>query len=429
MPEEKLCYQHYIDKTKQQLDIILHDVIGFEGTQSKDFMKILEDKTIKNIHIDINSLGGSVAHGISIYNALKAHPARVHVKVSGFAMSMASVVAMAGDDIEMPETTFMMIHKPLIEVMVAPNADILRKTAETLDKMEQSIIMAYKSRMDIDETEITNLLRATTWYSAAEAKEAGLADIVTEEEVKVVNFFDFSNYENVPEAVVAKYSNANTWKFCVCDDCGYSVEHTAGEPCGKCPDCETQMHGSNDDINQFLKNPLKLSKYFNSIPGNPGEEEDMDKMSELTNELMASKNENTALVDKNAALETENKALKEAQETADKKSAETSNKEFLANMVKEGRVRPKDEEFHLGNMAGKDEAGLEKYKAWLKDLPKIVDTSAEHIAKKEGAVSETGTESEEILNKRALEIVKEKGGLYSVALRQAYSEHPELKTE
>ncbi len=437
--EDKLCYTHYINESTHQLDLILHDVIGFEGAQSKDFHELLSDESIVQINLDINSPGGSVTDGLSIYNRLKEHPANVYAKISGIAASMASVVAMAADEIEMPETALMMIHKPLVPVLLSANADKLRETAEALDKMEHSITLAYDHRMALGKDKIGELMRNTTWYSAAEAKEVGLADSVTEEEVEIQNYHDFSKFNYpVPDKVMNMYSieanqeipmiDANTWKYCICDECGYSEPHTVGEPCGKCPDCDTQMHGSNErGVLSKLIN--KLSKYFNSIPGNPGEEENMDKVTELTAKLTDSKKENQALVDKNTALETENKALKEAQETADKKSAEISNKAFLAEMVKEGRCRPKDEDFHLGNMAGKDEAGLESYKAWLKDLPPIVDLGTEHVAKKEGAVSETGTDAEEILNKRALEIVKEKGGLYSVALRQAYSEHPELKTE
>jgi len=86
---------------------------------------------VKQIHIYINSYGGSVFEGTAIYNQLRRHPAHKTVYVDGFACSIASVIAMAGDEVVMPANTMMMIHNMWMAVI--GNAAELRKTADDLD--------------------------------------------------------------------------------------------------------------------------------------------------------------------------------------------------------------------------------------------------------------------------------------------------------
>lgn len=96
-----------------EADIYIYDEIGFWGVTAKQFisdMNALGDITHINLHI--NSPGGDVFEGIAIFNALKNHGAAITVYVDGVAASMASLIAMAGDTVIMPENAFMMIHKP-----------------------------------------------------------------------------------------------------------------------------------------------------------------------------------------------------------------------------------------------------------------------------------------------------------------------------
>nr|WP_035886305.1 head maturation protease, ClpP-related [Kosakonia radicincitans] len=94
-------------------DIFIYDEIGYWGVTAKQFvsdLKALGDISLINLHI--NSPGGDVFDGIAIFNALKHHGASITVHIDGLAASMASVIAMVGNPVIMPENTMMMIHYP-----------------------------------------------------------------------------------------------------------------------------------------------------------------------------------------------------------------------------------------------------------------------------------------------------------------------------
>ena len=134
-------------------------------------------QSAKEITVNINSVGGDVFTGISIYNMLKRHKAKIIVNVDGLAASIASVIAMAGDVIRMPSNSMMMIHNAM--TMVAGNANDLRSTADLLEKVTDTLMSAYLDRSDkLERNELKALLDAETWLSAEEAKELGLIDEV-----------------------------------------------------------------------------------------------------------------------------------------------------------------------------------------------------------------------------------------------------------
>ena len=146
------------------------------GASFRDDLKELGD--VKTINLHINSPGGSVFEGISIYNQLKQNKATVNVYVDGLAASIASVIAMSGDTIFMPENSMMMIHNPW--TMTMGNAKELRKQADDLDRVGQQSVKTYLAKADgkIDETNLKQLMDDETWLSADEAVGYGLADEV-----------------------------------------------------------------------------------------------------------------------------------------------------------------------------------------------------------------------------------------------------------
>lgn len=133
--------------------------------------KELEKVTAKTIEVYINSYGGEVAEGLAIYNALKRHKAKVKTYVDGFACSIASVIAMAGDERYMYPTSLLMIHN--VWTYASGNSADLRKVADDLDIMTSSSIKAYKEHVNISEEEIKELLDNETWLTADEALEKG----------------------------------------------------------------------------------------------------------------------------------------------------------------------------------------------------------------------------------------------------------------
>lgn len=142
----------------------------------RDDLKALGDIDVINLHI--NSPGGEVFEGIAIYNMLKQHKAYINVYVDGLAASIASVIAMAGDTVYMPENSMLMLHNP--STIVFGNADDLRKEADDLDKITQSVLTSYldKAGDKLEEEQLSEILDNETWLSASEAIDFGLADEV-----------------------------------------------------------------------------------------------------------------------------------------------------------------------------------------------------------------------------------------------------------
>lgn len=131
------------------------------------------------IEVYINSYGGECAEGIAIYNALKRHKAKIKTYVDGFACSIASVIAMAGDERYMYPTSLLMIHNAW--TFTGGNANDLRKEADTLETITESSIKAYESVANISRDEIKALMDAETWLTANEALEKGfITEILAE---------------------------------------------------------------------------------------------------------------------------------------------------------------------------------------------------------------------------------------------------------
>lgn len=135
----------------------------------------------REIEIYINSMGGDVVEGTAIYNQLKRHPAKKTVFVDGFAASIASVIAMAGDEVIMPANTLMMVHNMTWGVYGNPAE--LRKAADDLDVINGTGREAYllKAGDKLTRERLTEMMDAETWLPARECVELGLADRLAEE--------------------------------------------------------------------------------------------------------------------------------------------------------------------------------------------------------------------------------------------------------
>lgn len=155
----------------------IFDDIGAYGVSAKSFLNDLRSITGAEVDVEINSPGGDVFAGLAIYNGLRASGKKINVKVLGLAASAASLVAMAGDTIEMPENAFMMIHNPWGFAM--GGADEMRNTADVLDKIGTGLVSTYAKRTGKTDQEIAALLDAETWMTAQEAVDAGFATSVT----------------------------------------------------------------------------------------------------------------------------------------------------------------------------------------------------------------------------------------------------------
>ena len=156
-------------------DISIYEEIGGFGVTAKQFAEVLKgcgDFSI--IILCMFSPGGDVFEGIAIYNLLRNHPADITVYIDGVAASMASVVAMAGDRVVMPENAMMMIYKPW--GISGGNAGDMRDYADLLDKVETVLIPAYARKTGKSAQEITAMLEDETWMDGKECLKHGFAD-------------------------------------------------------------------------------------------------------------------------------------------------------------------------------------------------------------------------------------------------------------
>ncbi len=141
----------------------------------------------QQINIYINSYGGSVFEGTAIYNQLKRHSAHKTVYIDGFACSIASVIAMAGDEIIMPRNALMMIHNMWMHA--CGNAAELRKAADDLDVINTAGRAAYmeKAGGKLAEDKLIEMMDAETWLTAEQCIEYGLADKYAEKDADMQN--------------------------------------------------------------------------------------------------------------------------------------------------------------------------------------------------------------------------------------------------
>jgi ATP-dependent protease ClpP protease subunit len=163
------------DKTA---DIYIYDEIGYWGVTARQFassMKALGD--LDHINLHIHSPGGDVFDGIAIYNLLNSHTASKTVYIDGLAASMASVIAMVGNPIIMPENAMMMIHKPW--GITGGDANDMRDYADLLDKVEAVLIPSYAKKTGKPPDELALMLGEETWMTAQECLEHGFADQIS----------------------------------------------------------------------------------------------------------------------------------------------------------------------------------------------------------------------------------------------------------
>lgn len=139
------------------------------------------------INIYINSYGGSVFEGTAIYNQLRRNPAHKTVYIDGFACSVASVIAMAGDEIVMPRNALMMIHNMWMGAV--GNAAELRKAADDLDVINAAGRGAYlaKAGDKLPEEKLVEMMDAETWLTAEDCITYGLADRLADQDADMKN--------------------------------------------------------------------------------------------------------------------------------------------------------------------------------------------------------------------------------------------------
>lgn len=157
-------------------EVTIYDEIGLWGVTAKDFIAAMKASGSKRPLVRINSPGGSVFDGVAIANYLR--PLDTTIQIDGIAASMASYIATAGKRVQMADNAFVMIHNPW--GVAVGDAQDMREQADLLAKLEETLATGYQKRSGKTLAEVKAWMADETWFSAEEAKAAGLVDTINE---------------------------------------------------------------------------------------------------------------------------------------------------------------------------------------------------------------------------------------------------------
>jgi len=183
-----------------EASINIYDVVGEDywtgqGMTGKVVSSILRKNKGKAVTVNINSPGGDFFEGVAIYNLLKEHDGDVNIRIVGMAASAASVIAMAGDNIKIAESAFLMIHNAW--GIVIGNKHEMNERAEVLAGFDKSMVGVYTKASTLDEDEVIEMMDGETWINGADAVEMGFC----------TQFLDSDELE-VDEDKKAKYNSS-----------------------------------------------------------------------------------------------------------------------------------------------------------------------------------------------------------------------------
>ena len=187
-------------------EVLIYDQIGEdfwgEGVSAKEFARDVGAIKAAEILVRINSPGGSVFDGQAIYATLRSHAARIVTRVEGLAASIASLVAMAGDEVRMTANSLFMIHDPW--AYASGTAPEMHSFADVLEKVGATIRDVYAARSALTADEVAAAMAAETWYTAGEAEAVGLIDVVDNMRAVAVTFDpDRYGFRRTPSGLLA----------------------------------------------------------------------------------------------------------------------------------------------------------------------------------------------------------------------------------
>ncbi|EMM8865033.1 head maturation protease, ClpP-related [Klebsiella oxytoca] len=158
--------------------ISIFDVVGRdywdEGVTAKRISGALRSMNGADVTVNINSPGGDMFEGLAIYNLLREYQGKVTVKVLGIAASAASIIAMAGDDIQIGRGAFLMIHNCWVVAM--GNRHDFAELSASLEPFDTAMADIYSARSGLDIATIQQLMDAESYIGGSDAVEKGLAD-------------------------------------------------------------------------------------------------------------------------------------------------------------------------------------------------------------------------------------------------------------
>jgi ATP-dependent protease ClpP protease subunit len=396
------------------LNISINDDIGsYWGATADDLAYLLsKSPDVKDIEVDINSDGGSVFQGTSIYNQLKNHPAKVTTRVTGLAASAASYVFLAGDVRIMNTGSFLMIHKPMAgaiadadELRDKPmagaiaDADELRDIAENLDKIQEGIIDIYEEETNLDREALSEMVNAETWIGQTEGLEMGFATEISEEEATVTNKYDFVEYTNkfnsdIPKEAEKFFKNRSAIQRLWNKITNKKNDNSNKEVEMKPEEVKNLLDEKVGEVKADFENQLKEVKAASN-----------EQITNLTNKLDA----------KDEVINNLNTKITDLTNQASKNTLE----KVVDGFINEGKILPKDKNNEINNLKLRE--GTDDYDNYLNSIKSRVPAVnfTRNIANKgNGVPRNTNSSLSDLINKK----LEEKGKTLKNASRDEIKE-------
>jgi ATP-dependent Clp protease, protease subunit len=190
----------FLQNTSGPVELYLYDEIGLFGNNgAQDFAKALAVYKDNDLKVRINSPGGDVFTGLTMFSLLREHPKNVICQIDGLAASIASVIALAGKEVIASENAMLMLHDP--SGTCEGTATDMIQFGGTLSKIGDVLTNIYATKSKQSPAVIRAIMSQEKWFTATEAQEFGLVDKITPE-LKMAARFDFSRFKNPPKALL-----------------------------------------------------------------------------------------------------------------------------------------------------------------------------------------------------------------------------------
>lgn len=184
------------NSTEESEEILIYDFIGWPFNDPYELNQHLKSLNGKDVTFRINSPGGDVFDGLTIYTAMTEYKGNITTKIEGLAASMASVVALGGSEVQAHKHAMYMIHEPLL--LTIGNQHELREVADILGKINVNFVDIYAEKVGGKKRDIKQKMQDETWFNAKEAREYGFIDTVLDRPA-VKAGFDLSIFANAPD--------------------------------------------------------------------------------------------------------------------------------------------------------------------------------------------------------------------------------------
>lgn len=158
------------------------------------------------LDVFIASEGGNAWDALAMHNMLARREGPVNVIIDGFAFSSATLIAMAGDTIQMPQNALLMIHEASWVAIGTKSA--MQAAFQSLETMDAAIAKSYAAKSGGKAEDFLELMKAETWMDGDEAKRLGLVDVVTASQ-SITAHFDLGQFEKMPTNFRARFDTSN----------------------------------------------------------------------------------------------------------------------------------------------------------------------------------------------------------------------------